>query len=311
MMAVISAFSFTQNSGGGFHQEGIASWYGGEFDGKPTASGEIFNSGSFTAAHPVLPFGTVLMVTNKQNNKRVTVRVNDRGPFVAARIIDLSRAAAEALDMLTIGTAPVILEEAPTSATGPAGEAPPPSAVAVEIPVTPPIPAPVAETPVPVPVYTPPPAEVPAVITETPPAIVQEPQPVIAQIPQTVPQEPQPVAQAPAPVVQAPVPVVPAPVPVVSAPPPVYNLPPAVIRGATPPATSSKLYRLQVGAYAVPKNAVDAFDKLKNMGLNPAYEKIGDLYRVVLPRIRAGEIQSIAQMLGNAGFREALIREEN
>jgi len=66
-----------------------------------------------------------------------------------------------------------------------------------------------------------------------------------------------------------------------------------------------------VGAYRVPRNAVDAFNKLKNAGLNPAYEQNGDLYRVVLPALPAGEISSIAQTLGDSGFREALIREES
>jgi len=93
-----------------FTQEGIASWYGAEFNGKPTASGEIFNDAAFTAAHPSLPYGTMLKVTNQHNNKSVTVRVNDRGPFVAARIIDISRAAAQQLDMLATGTAPVKIE---------------------------------------------------------------------------------------------------------------------------------------------------------------------------------------------------------
>jgi len=93
-----------------FIQEGIASWYGAEFNGKPTASGEIFNDSALTAAHPSLPFGTMLRVTNQHNNKSVTVRVNDRGPFVAARIIDVSRAAAVQLDMISTGTAPVKIE---------------------------------------------------------------------------------------------------------------------------------------------------------------------------------------------------------
>ena len=61
----------------------------------------------------------------------------------------------------------------------------------------------------------------------------------------------------------------------------------------------------------MPRNAVDAFERLKNAGLNPAYERSGDFYRVVLAGLRAGEIASIAQTLGNAGFREVLLREEN
>jgi rare lipoprotein A len=95
---------------GFFIQEGIASWYGAEFNGKPTSSGEIFNDAALAAAHPSLPFGTMLKVTNQHNNKSVAVRVNDRGPFVAARIIDISRAAAQQLDMITTGTAPVKIE---------------------------------------------------------------------------------------------------------------------------------------------------------------------------------------------------------
>ena len=106
----------TQDSNSGFRQEGIASWYGAEFEGRPTASGELFDPDQFTAAHPDLPFGTVLIVTNAVNGEKVMVRVNDRGPFVKSRIIDVSRAAAEQLNMLETGTAQVIVELAPRNA---------------------------------------------------------------------------------------------------------------------------------------------------------------------------------------------------
>jgi len=89
-----------------------------------------------------------------------------------------------------------------------------------------------------------------------------------------------------------------------------FNAPPAIIRGGIPPATSTRTYRLQVGAYGVARNAVTAFERLQLAGLNPAYERYNELYRVVLPGLRAGEIQTVAQILGNAGFTEALIREE-
>jgi rare lipoprotein A (peptidoglycan hydrolase) len=95
---------------GNFRQEGIASWYGAEFAGRATASGEIFDPAQLTAAHADLPFGTYLVVTNTENGKRIAVRVNDRGPFVRSRILDVSRAAAERLDMLTAGTAKVVIE---------------------------------------------------------------------------------------------------------------------------------------------------------------------------------------------------------
>lgn len=102
-----------------FVQEGIASWYGAEFEGKTTASGEIFRSDKLSAAHPVLPFGTIVKVTNLHNQKSVTVSINDRGPFVASRIIDVSRAAAEELDMIITGTAPVRIEVQETQESSP------------------------------------------------------------------------------------------------------------------------------------------------------------------------------------------------
>ncbi len=90
--------------------EGVASWYGPGFDGKQTASGEVFDTSKLTAAHRTLPFNTLLRVTNLENNRVVVVRVNDRGPFVGGRILDLSLAAAEKLDMVGSGTARVRLE---------------------------------------------------------------------------------------------------------------------------------------------------------------------------------------------------------
>ena len=89
---------------------GKASWYGGKFHGRPTASGEKFDKNGLTAAHRTLPFGTKVRVTNRANGRTVIVRVNDRGPFIHSRIIDLSRAAADRIGMITRGTAPVSLE---------------------------------------------------------------------------------------------------------------------------------------------------------------------------------------------------------
>ena len=94
----------------GFREEGIASWYGPGFHGKKTANGERYDMHGMTAAHKLLPFGTKLKVTNKTNGRSIVVRVNDRGPFVADRVIDLTKAGAEKIGMLAKGTAPVILE---------------------------------------------------------------------------------------------------------------------------------------------------------------------------------------------------------
>ncbi len=95
----------------GWTEEGVASWYGGRdgFEGKPTASGEIYDSSLLTAAHRELPLGTVVDVTNLGNGKNVRVRINDRGPFVYGRVIDLSRAAASEIGLLGPGTGPVRL----------------------------------------------------------------------------------------------------------------------------------------------------------------------------------------------------------
>jgi rare lipoprotein A len=258
-----------------FRQEGIASWYGKEFDGRPTASGEIFDSSQLTAAHPTLPFGTVLVVTNRHNNKKVTVKVNDRGPFVAARIIDISKAAAEKIDMIVTGTAPVSVESIDKVAI----TKPEPARVSKPVQETVPTAAPVVSqpqifTPVPAIVVTAPVNTAPSTVTYAPvteSAYFQAP--VTAQVTQV-------------------------------------RLTPEII------VAQNKSYRLQVGSYKNAKNAVDAFEKLKNAGLNPAYERFSggaesDYFRVVVAGIRGTDVQSTAEKIGTAGFKEAVIREEN
>jgi rare lipoprotein A len=88
-------------------ETGIASWYGSKFHGKATANGETYNMNDLTAAHRSLPFNTVVQVENQTNGKSVVVRINDRGPYVGNRIIDLSRRAAQEIDMEDAGTAEV------------------------------------------------------------------------------------------------------------------------------------------------------------------------------------------------------------
>jgi peptidoglycan lytic transglycosylase len=110
----------------GWSEEGLASWYGGDdgFEGKPTASGEIYDSSRMTAAHRDLPLGTVVDVTNLDNGRRVQVRINDRGPFVHGRVIDLSRAAANQLGLLGPGVGPVritIVAPGPVPTPAPSG----------------------------------------------------------------------------------------------------------------------------------------------------------------------------------------------
>jgi len=220
-----------------FRQAGIASWYGAEFEGRPTASGELFNTRLLTAAHPKLPFGTILRVTNTQNGKSVLVRVNDRGPFVAARILDVSRAAAEKLDMIVTGTAPVDIESV--------GETPGTERLTVSDSAS-------TEE------LAPPPASLISMPTNSE------------------------IAKAK----------------------PFHLLP------AAPSADSGKKYRLQLGSYKIASNAAEAFDRLKAAGLNPSYERNGELYRIVLAFVEATQIARLTETLSAAGFSEALVREE-
>jgi len=93
----------TAKRGSGYEQEGVASYYAHKFNGRTTASGEIYDERKMTAAHRDLPFGTTVRVTNLSNNKSVVLKINDRGPFVKGRIIDVSYAAAKKLDFIKEG----------------------------------------------------------------------------------------------------------------------------------------------------------------------------------------------------------------
>lgn len=93
-----------------FFETGVASFYGGRWNGRRTASGEIFNTSKLTAAHKTLPFGSKVKVTNLSNGKYVVVRINDRGPFIKGRVIDLSYAAFSVIESVNKGITKVKLE---------------------------------------------------------------------------------------------------------------------------------------------------------------------------------------------------------
>jgi len=95
--------------GSGWTETGIASWYGNPYHGRTTASGEIYDMEAMTAAHRTLPFHTIVLVENLRNGRSTTLRINDRGPFVRGRTVDVSRRAARELDLIGPGTAPVRL----------------------------------------------------------------------------------------------------------------------------------------------------------------------------------------------------------
>ena len=108
----------------GFAQDGLASWYGEDFHGGPTSNGETYDMHAMTAAHKTLPLGVYVRVRNKRNNSEAVVRINDRGPFVSERIIDLSFAAAKQLGITEAGTAPVHIEALGYRLTDGSGPAP-------------------------------------------------------------------------------------------------------------------------------------------------------------------------------------------
>lgn len=115
LLLLVASFFLSSCSGmhyfpTGTSQRGMASWYGEDFHGKQTSNKEIYDMHAMTAAHKTLPFGTHVRVTNLNNGKSVVVRINDRGPFVKGRIIDLSYAAAQKLGMAETGVAPVVIK---------------------------------------------------------------------------------------------------------------------------------------------------------------------------------------------------------
>ncbi len=107
---VVKGVRYVPRENPGYNVVGMASWYGRPFHGRKTASGQIYDMNALTAAHPTLPIGTQVRVTNLTNHKSVVLTVNDRGPFAKGRIIDVSRRAAERLGFRRAGTARVRVE---------------------------------------------------------------------------------------------------------------------------------------------------------------------------------------------------------
>jgi rare lipoprotein A len=109
--AALSAATLLLSVSAASAQCGKASWYGPGFHGRTTANGERFNQGAMTAAHKSMRFGTKLRVTNKSNGKSVVVRINDRGPYVKGRMLDLSKGAATKIGMIKSGSGAVCIEK--------------------------------------------------------------------------------------------------------------------------------------------------------------------------------------------------------
>ena len=279
LMALFGVYLAAQT--GHFRQEGTASVYGTLFQGRPTASGDIYDPNLFTAAQTTLHFGSVLRVTNVHTMQSVTVIVNDRGPFSpSGGIIELSRAAAHAIGMIG-PTAHVILEQV-------AAHHPPKAQSPVTVHRAPPPPVVInSNPPPPVIIHQAPPLEVPATVTR------QVPIPGLEIMPPTAPLVAPVITHGPDLTAHA------------------FNPgPPARLTGVTIDPRASSLYRLRVGTYYNPENAINAFNRLRGSGLQAYYEPMGESYRVVLPFVRAQDIPIIAQTLGNLGFLEAFVQVE-
>jgi rare lipoprotein A len=234
---------------------GLASWYGDEFAGRPTANGEIFDPRQMTAAHRTLPFGTLVDVTYVRTGKTARVRVNDRGPFVGNRIIDLSYAAASDIGMVDDGIGEV--EIAVVSVGG--GDLEPPKPYNVTLPPAGPVPA-AGDAGAPVAAAVPPPAPAPRPVPVSPPP--PEPVVVTEELPTSPPAAP---AGAPATAQSAP-------------PRPVSPSP-----GADPHQPAEQLHSgwaVQLGAFSIEANASELKSEVERITRPVSVQRSGGLYRV-------------------------------
>ncbi|AHN67635.1 putative rare lipoprotein A [Treponema pallidum subsp. pallidum str. Sea 81-4] len=312
--------------------EGYASYYAESFNGRPTASGEIFDMNAYTAAHRTLPFGTVVELTNLDNGKKVIVRINDRGPYAANREIDVSKAAAVALDMLNAGVARVSIHKADPNAhasqqrndrqTSP-GVLPqdsfgvPPTAPTSSAPVmyadphNPP-PAPVgrrAGTPgVPGVANT---TDVPASEYGAPPVAYAAPGSTPSRVPYgtAVPGSAAPNSHA-QPVPSSSSYAAAAPLPYAAGGGKVSGMK-SVYTPTHSGETRGVLWRIQLGAFVREENALRLVVKLREAGFDPSYERTEHAVRVVLPGIRPADLERVKHALKRGRFHDYVIRQES
>ena len=292
-----------------YDESGTASWYGEQFNNRPTSDGEIFDMNQLSAAHKTLPLPSVVEVTNLQNGRELRLRVNDRGPFVGDRLIDVSRRAAQLLGFERSGTTPVrvqvlrdesiqVAQAAMHGNYGPVGiaGAPPRTEVAAAAPAAPPMrhaPPPVLQMAA----AAPPAPPAPEVIA--PPA-QRAPPPVAMAV------EPPPRAEASAPRYHWPSLIAPA---------HAATLPVALRYNRRSPATarSAQIF-IQAGAFAVPENAQRARARIAVLGSVEIAATAGSrapLYRVRLgPVGNAAEAERLLGKVVDRGFPGARVVEE-
>ncbi len=269
---------YVLKSASGFSEQGLASWYGPKFHGRKTANGETYNMHGMSAAHKNLPLGTWVRVTNLNNERTIDVRINDRGPFIENRVIDLSLAAAKALDVVGPGTAPVYLETLEGTKNFTAGEVssiPPGSGGGTVVTATIDRPAIIASRPAP----------------QQPPVVQPE------KLPPVAVSVAEPSSQVSEPVV---------------APSPAISPSPSV--SAT---TNSPAYReggfVQVASFGDRNNASRMVAQLEQSGLNNVIIQTQTVNDRVLHRVRIGPLTSASQQqevldtISNMGLRGARV----
>lgn len=271
--------------------ETYASYYGEAFNGKPTSSGEIFDMNAYTAAHKSLPFGTFLEVTNLENGKKVVVRVNDRGPFVANRDIDLSKAAAESLGMVNRGITRVSIKRVDSfehAALVAANDTYSESAGRSTANTNTQTAAGVQPEAVPVQRHV-----------EQPQSVQLQPQytaPQARSADQTAYQDAKNGA-------------------VLSAEPEnqvgASDGTARVYIPTNAEETPGVLWRIQLGAFTREENALRLVSGLRKAGLEPAYERTDTSVRVVLPGIRPSDLEKVKKALSEHAFTDYIIRQES
>lgn len=242
LVLLAAACATTPKAQPGGELKGLASWYGQEYAGRTTANGEIFDPMKLTAAHRTLPFGTLVDVRNPKNARSVAVRINDRGPFVGNRIIDLSYAAALQIELVEAGVGPVELKVLKVGAG--AREAPEPFVVALPTPAEP------IRDPV-----NPPPVEFPLPDSAATPAAKERPA-ASSPAPFRVEREEVSAAQAPAPRPE----------------------PPAEPRREAQPAAAG--FVLQVGAFQSEANALQLHARVSEVASNAFLQLANGMHRV-------------------------------
>ena len=279
--------------------EGVASWYGEEFAGRTTANGEIFDPTLLTAAHRTLPFGTVLDITNPETNKTVRVRVNDRGPYIGGRVIDLSYAAAEKIGLVEPGIGKVRIDVVKVGS----GEREPPAPFDVTIAEAPAsVPARASSNPPAVAFPLPaPPAEISAGTSTTAPSEVTvesvevQPERGGTIVRRQVSADGREIEE---------VPIGPADAPTATALDRQRSVPTRIR-----PSTRTGHFIVQVGAFSVEENAKRLLERLIAIG-HPAFIDRSDLYRVRLgPFLTRSEALQARTALEATGISAMIVTE--